>query len=445
MMANERGVSREAQEVAVMSGYAELSREELEALHGELLGRYEAFKAKGLRLDMSRGKPAADQFDLVSGLLDTVTSQSSTRAEDGADCRNYGDFDGIPECKKIFCDMLGVAPEELFVCGNSSLSVMYDAIGKMMLLGVRPGAKPWRYLDKVKFLCPAPGYDRHFAITELYGIEMIPIEMTPDGPDMDTVERLVGSDPSIKGIWCVPKYSNPQGITYSDETVRRFARMKTAADDFMIMWDNAYAVHDLYPDRRDTLLNILDECKKAGDPDRVMIFASTSKISYAGAGIAVFACSEAVMKRMKELLSFQTIGFDKLNMLRHARYFGDLDGVMRHMDKQAELLRPKFAAVLDAFDRELAGKGIAEWLAPNGGYFISLDVMDGFARRVVRLCKEAGVVLTGAGATYPYKKDPRDRNIRVAPTYPTVPELEQAVELLCISVQLAAVEKLLAA
>ena len=254
MMANERGVSREAQEVAVMSGYAELSREELEALHGELLGRYEAFKAKGLRLDMSRGKPAADQFDLVSGLLDTVTSQSSTRAEDGADCRNYGDFDGIPECKKIFCDMLGVAPEELFVCGNSSLSVMYDAIGKMMLLGVRPGAKPWRYLDKVKFLCPAPGYDRHFAITELYGIEMIPIEMTPDGPDMDTVERLVGSDPSIKGIWCVPKYSNPQGITYSDETVRRFARMKTAADDFMIMWDNAYAVHDLYPDRRDTLL-----------------------------------------------------------------------------------------------------------------------------------------------------------------------------------------------
>ena len=314
----------------------------------------------------------------------------------------------------------------------------------MMLLGVRPGAKPWcRSEKKLKFLCPSPGYDRHFAITELFGIEMIPVEMTPSGPDMDEVERLAAADDAVKGIWCVPKYSNPQGITYSDETVRRLARMKTAADDFIILWDNAYAVHDLYPDRRDRLLNILDECKAAGDPDRVMIFASTSKISYAGAGIAAFACAKGMMARMKKLLTIQTIGFDKLNMLRHARYFKNLDGVMAHMDRQAALLRPKFKAVLDAFERELAGKGVAEWLNPNGGYFISLDVMDGCAKRVVQLCKDAGVTLTSAGATYPYGRDPRDRNIRVAPTYPTVPELKKAVELLCICVQLAAVEKLL--
>ena len=427
-----------------MPSYSALSREQLEALHAGLLARYDDFKGEGLTLDMSRGKPAADQFDLVAGLLDEVNSSSSPLSADGTDCRNYGDFDGIPECKAIFCDMLGVSADELFLCGNSSLSVMYDAVGKMMLLGVRPGAKPWcRSEKKLKFLCPSPGYDRHFAITELFGIEMIPVEMTPSGPDMDEVERLAAADDAVKGIWCVPKYSNPQGITYSDETVRRLARMKTAADDFIILWDNAYAVHDLYPDRRDRLLNILDECKAAGDPDRVMIFASTSKISYAGAGIAAFACAKGMMARMKKLLTIQTIGFDKLNMLRHARYFKNLDGVMAHMDRQAALLRPKFKAVLDAFERELAGKGVAEWLNPNGGYFISLDVMDGCAKRVVQLCKDAGVTLTSAGATYPYGRDPRDRNIRVAPTYPTVPELKKAVELLCICVQLAAVEKLL--
>lgn len=427
-----------------MPRYAEMSKAELEAELAEVRARYGEMAARGLKLNMARGKPSAAQLELSLPLLDVLDSAADLAAEDGTDCRNYGVLDGIPEAKRLMATLLDDEPENVIVLGNASLTAMYDAMVRYLVFGAL-GSTPWGRLPEVKWLCPVPGYDRHFSICEDLGIEMIPVPLCEDGPDMEEVERLVAADDTIKGIWCVPKYSNPQGITYSDETVRRFARMKTAADDFMIMWDNAYAVHDLYPDRRDTLLNILDECKKAGDPDRVMIFASTSKISYAGAGIAVFACSEAVMKRMKELLSFQTIGFDKLNMLRHARYFGDLDGVMRHMDKQAELLRPKFAAVLDAFDRELAGKGIAEWLAPNGGYFISLDVMDGCARRVVRLCKEAGVVLTGAGATYPYKKDPRDRNIRVAPTYPTVPELEQAVELLCISVQLAAVEKLLAA
>lgn len=427
----------------MMKNYDELSQPELQTLQNELTALYEEFKGRGLKLDMSRGKPATDQFELVGGLLDAVNSKSDWRSEDGSDCRNYGDFDGIPECKRIFADIMDVAPEEVFVCGNSSLSIMYDAIGKMVLHGVRPGATPWCKQENTKFLCPSPGYDRHFAITERFGIEMIPVEMTPNGPDMDTVERLCASDPAVKGIWCVPKYSNPQGITYSDETVRRLARMKTAASDFVIMWDDAYAVHDLYPENRDTLLSILGECKKAGDPDRVILFASTSKITYAGAGVAAFGCSAAVMKRMSELLTIQTIGFDKLNMLRHARYFKDIDGIRAHMDKQAEMLRPKFKAVLDAFEGELAGTGVAKWLAPNGGYFISLDVMDGCAKRVVQLCKEAGVVMTGAGATYPYKKDPRDSNIRVAPTYPTVAELTQAVELLCLCVRLAAVEKLI--
>lgn len=426
-----------------MLPYSQRSHQELEQLHRQLIERYEDWRGKGLTLDMSRGKPAGVQFDLVGDMLDTLNSDSSLKSADGLDCRNYGNFDGIPECKALFCEMLGVNFDELFIGGNSSLALMYSSIAKMMLFGVRKGAQPWCKLDKVKFLCPSPGYDRHFAITEHFGFEMIPIEMTPNGPDMDEVERLVASDESIKGIWCVPKYSNPQGITYSDETVRRFANMKTAANDFMIMWDNAYAVHDLYPNDRDQVLNVLDECKKAGNPDRVMMFASTSKVSYAGAGVAAFACSTEIMKRMKKLISIQTIGFDKINMLRHARYFKNLAGIMEHMDQQAQLLRPKFETVIRIFEKELTGKEIAEWVNPKGGYFISLDVMNGCAKRVVGLCKEAGVTLTSAGATYPYGVDPRDRNIRVAPTYPTIPELEQAVELLCLCTELAAVEKLL--
>lgn len=426
-----------------MQKYQELSRDELEGLQRELLGRYEDFRQKGLRLNMSRGKPDGRQLDLSAGILDAVNSKTSCLASDGVDCRNYGDFDGIPECKAIICDMLGVSFDEVFICGNSSLSIMYDAIGKMMLHGVRPGAKPWCQCEKRKFLCPVPGYDRHFAITECFGFELIPVDMTPDGPDMDTVERLVASDPDIKGIWCVPKFSNPQGITYSDETVRRFARMKTAANDFIIMWDNAYTVHDLYPENPVKLLNILDECKKAGDPTRVMMFTSMSKISFAGAGIGAFACAPEMMDRMRKLLTIQTIGFDKLNMLRHARYFKDYNGLMKHMEKQAELLRPKFRTVLDTLEAHLGGKGIAEWIEPLGGYFVSLDVMEGCAKRVVQLCKDAGVALTSAGATYPLGNDPRDCNIRIAPTFPPIGELEQAMTLLCLAAELAAVEKLL--
>lgn len=426
-----------------MQKYQELSRDELEGLQRELLGRYEDFRQKGLKLNMSRGKPDGRQLDLSAGILDAVNSKTSCLASDGVDCRNYGDFDGIPECKAIICDMLGVSFDEVFICGNSSLSIMYDAIGKMMLHGVRPGAKPWCRCEKRKFLCPVPGYDRHFAITECFGFELIPVDMTPDGPDMDTVERLVASDPDIKGIWCVPKFSNPQGITYSDETVRRFARMKTAANDFIIMWDNAYTVHDLYPENPVKLLNILDECKKAGEPTRVMMFTSMSKISFAGAGIGAFACAPEMMDRMRKLLTIQTIGFDKLNMLRHARYFKDYNGLLKHMEKQAELLRPKFRTVLDTLKAHLGGKGIAEWIEPLGGYFVSLDVMEGCAKRVVQLCKDAGVALTSAGATYPLGNDPRDCNIRIAPTFPPIGELEQAMTLLCLAAELAAVEKLL--
>ncbi|MBC8584673.1 aminotransferase class I/II-fold pyridoxal phosphate-dependent enzyme [Youxingia wuxianensis] len=426
-----------------MSNYSELSREELQSLHSDLLTKYEDYKKKNLKLDMSRGKPAADQFDLVKELLDTVNSSSSLICENGMDCRNYGLMDGIPEAKRLLGEIMGVQPQEVIVGGNSSLNLMYDVISWAYTHGIRTGALPWCKLEKIKFLCPVPGYDRHFKITESFGIEMINVEMTSSGPDMDMVEKLAAQDESIKGIWCVPKYSNPQGITYSDETVRRMARMKTAAKDFIIMWDNAYSVHDLYPEDRDSLLNIMEECKKAGDPSRVIIFSSTSKISYSGAGLAGLASSEENIANIKKLMTVQTIGFDKINQLRHVRYFKNYEGILSHMDRQAQLLRPKFKAVLTAFEKGLAGKGIASWVCPKGGYFISLDVLPGCAQRVVSLCKEAGVVMTPAGATYPYGKDPKDQNIRVAPTYPTVAELEQAVELLVLCVELAAVEKLL--
>ena len=426
-----------------MLNYSELSREELQSLHSDLLTKYEDYKKKNLKLDMSRGKPAADQFDLVKELLDTVNSSSSLICENGMDCRNYGLMDGIPEAKRLLGEIMGVQPQEVIVGGNSSLNLMYDVISWAYTHGIRTGALPWCKLEKIKFLCPVPGYDRHFKITESFGIEMINVEMTSSGPDMDMVEKLAAQDESIKGIWCVPKYSNPQGITYSDETVRRMARMKTAAKDFIIMWDNAYSVHDLYPEDRDSLLNIMEECKKAGDPSRVIIFSSTSKISYPGAGLAGLASSEENIANIKKLMTVQTIGFDKINQLRHVRYFKNYEGILSHMDRQAQLLRPKFKAVLTAFEKGLAGKGIASWVCPKGGYFISLDVLPGCAQRVVSLCKEAGVVMTPAGATYPYGKDPKDQNIRVAPTYPTVAELEQAVELLVLCVELAAVEKLL--
>lgn len=426
-----------------MKSYKELSREELQQLKAELEKSYEEAKGKGFALDMSRGKPSAAQLDMTMGILDAVNSSSSVKTEAGADCRNYGLVDGIPEAKKLLGDILCVPAEQMIVCGNASLTIMYDTVSRAMLRGVL-GSKPWCRLDQVKFLCPVPGYDRHFAITEYFGIEMINIPMTEQGPDMDMVEELVSRDASIKGIWCVPKYSNPQGITYSDETVRRFARLKPAAEDFRIFWDNAYAVHDLYEDDRDVLLDIVGECEKAGNPDMVYEFCSTSKISFAGSGISGVAASKANLDEMRGSLTIQTIGFDKVNQLRHVRFLKDLEGVRAHMKKHADIIRPKFEAVTKKLEEELGGLGIGSWVKPKGGYFISFEAMEGCAKAIVAKCKEAGLVLTKAGAAFPYGKDPKDSNIRIAPSFPTPEDMAAASELFVLCVKLASVEKLLA-
>ena len=426
-----------------MKAYKEMSREELLALKEELAHQYEDVKAKGLKLDMSRGKPAASQLDMEMDFLDALNSASDVKTEAGVDCRNYGLLDGIPEAKKLMADMLGVAAEHVIVCGNASLNIMYDTIARSMIFGVL-GSTPWCKLDQVKFLCPVPGYDRHFAITEQFGIEMINIPMTQQGPDMDLVEKYVNSDPAVKGIWCVPKYSNPQGYTYSDETVRRFAALKPAAEDFRIFWDNAYVIHDLYEDKSDALLEILSECEKAGNPDMVYEFCSTSKVTFAGSGISAVASSKANLDFFKKTMTIQTIGYDKLNQLRHVRYFKNIDGMKEHMKKHAAIMRPKFEAVLAVLERELGGLSIGSWTKPNGGYFISFESMEGCAKAIVERCKEAGVVLTGAGATYPYKKDPADSNIRIAPTFPSEQELALATDLFVLCVKLVSVEKLLA-
>ena len=425
-----------------MKTYQELSREELLELQEQLSTAYEEAKRKGLKLDMSRGKPAISQLDMGMDIMDALTSESDMKTETGVDVRNYGLLDGIPEAKKLMADVIGVSPESVIVCGNASLTIMYDTVSRSMTHGVL-GSTPWCKLDKVKFLCPAPGYDRHFAITEHFGIEMITIPMTPQGPDMDMVEKLVSEDESIKGIWCVPKYSNPQGYSYSDETVKRFAALKPAAEDFRIYWDNAYAIHDLYNDRHDEILEILSECAQAGNPDMVFEFCSTSKISFAGAGIAAVAASEANLTWIKKSMTVQTIGYDKINQLRHVRYYKDINGIHEHMKKHADLMRPKFEAVLEVLNNELFGLGIGEWTNPNGGYFISFDAMEGCAKAIVAKCKEAGVVLTGAGATYPYGKDPKDSNIRIAPSFPTPDEMALATDLFVLCVKLVSVEKLL--
>lgn len=426
-----------------MKAYKEMSREELLALKEELAHQYEDVKAKGLKLDMSRGKPAASQLDMEMDFLDVLNAASDVKTEAGVDCRNYGLLDGIPEAKKLIADMLGVAAEHVIVCGNASLNIMYDTIARSMIFGVL-GSTPWCKLDQVKFLCPVPGYDRHFAITEQFGIEMINIPMTQQGPDMDLVEKYVNSDPAVKGIWCVPKYSNPQGYTYSDETVRRFAALKPAAEDFRIFWDNAYVIHDLYEDKSDALLEILSECEKAGNPDMVYEFCSTSKVTFAGSGISAVASSKANLDFFKKTMTIQTIGYDKLNQLRHVRYFKNIEGMKEHMKKHAAIMRPKFEAVLAVLERELGGLSIGSWTRPNGGYFISFESMEGCAKAIVERCKEAGVVLTGAGATYPYKKDPADSNIRIAPTFPSEQELALATDLFVLCVKLVSVEKLLA-
>lgn len=425
-----------------MKKYTEMSETELKEQLAVLTKEYEAAKAKELKLDMSRGKPSPAQLDVSNEMLDIVNSETGCVSDSGTDCRNYGIMEGIPEARQLMGDFLRVPKENVFVCGNASLNIMYDCVSSAMLFGIM-GSTPWCHLDKVKFLCPVPGYDRHFKITELMGIEMINIPMTENGPDMDMVEKLVSSDSSIKGIWCVPKYSNPQGIVYSDETVKRFAALKPAAKDFRIYWDNAYALHYIY-DENIEIPEILSECAKAGNPDLVYEFCSTSKISFAGGGISALASSEANLKWISKRMNVETISYDKINQLRHARYFKNGDGLRAHMRKHAEFLRPKFDIVLETLDRELTGLGAGSWMKPMGGYFISFDAVPGCAKAIVNKCKEAGVVLTGAGATYPYGKDPDDSNIRIAPSYPTLEELKQAAELFTLCAKLATVEKLLA-
>ena len=422
--------------------YNDMSKEELLALKESLNKEYAEAKAKGLSLDMSRGKPAAKQLDISLGLLDTINSSSDLKSEDGTDCRNYGVLDGIPEAKKLMADMMGTTPDHVIVYGNASLNIMYDQISRAYTHGIL-GNTPWCKLDKVKFLCPVPGYDRHFAITERFGIEMINIPMSESGPDMGMVEEYVSKDASVKGIWCVPKYSNPQGYTYSEETVKRMAALKPAAEDFRIFWDNAYVIHDLYDDNKDEIADIISECEKAGNPDMVFEFASTSKVSFPGSGIAALATSANNIADIKKQLTIQTIGHDKLNQLRHVRFFKDINGLKEHMRKHAEFMRPKFEAVESVLEEELGGLGIGSWTEPKGGYFISFEAMDGCAKAIVAKCKEAGVKLTGAGATFPYGKDPKDSNIRIAPSFPTPEEMKQAADLFVLCVKLVSVEKLL--
>ena len=412
--------------------YKEMTKEELQEIRKEVAAKYDELKAKGLKLDMSRGKPNTEQLDISMGMIDTLTDYNLV-GEQGVDCRNYGVLDGIIEAKRLLSAMIECPVDNIIIYGNSSLNVMYDTVARSMTHGVM-GSTPWAKLDKVKFLCPVPGYDRHFAITEFFGIEMINIPMT---------EELVAEDDSIKGIWCVPKYSNPMGITYSDETVRRFANLKPAAEDFRIYWDNAYCIHHLYEDHQDHILEILEECEKAGNPDMVFKFCSTSKVTFPGSGIAAISASKANLDFIKKQMSVQTIGHDKLNQLRHARFFGDFNGMLEHMKKHADIIRPKFEAVLEMLDKELGDLGIAKWTKPNGGYFIGFDTMDGCAKKVVAMCKEAGVVMTPAGATYPYGKDPHDSNIRIAPTFPSTEELKQACEIFVTCVKLVSLDKIL--
>ncbi len=422
--------------------YLNFSKEQLKNEQEVLAKEFEEIKGKGLCLNMARGKPSNEQLDLSMKMLDVVTSKDVINSVDGTDCRNYGVVDGIKECKELFAQILQADVNDVFIGGNASLNMMFDTISCFMTKAMYEDTQPWINVEDRKFLCPVPGYDRHFGITEYYGFKMIPVPMTNDGPDMDVVEDLVSKDACIKGIWCVPKYSNPQGITYSDETVKRFAALKPAAKDFRIMWDNAYCIHDV-TDTPDTLLNIIDECKKCGNEDLPLVFASTSKVTFAGSGVAAMAASPFNMKLLKARYNYETIGYDKINMLRHVKFFKNYEGVLEHMQKHKAILKPKFEIVLDKLNAEIKDRNIAQWCNPNGGYFVSVDVYPGTAKRVVALCKEAGVTLTGAGATYPYGNDPQDSNIRIAPSYPSVDELSMAMDVFCICTRLAAVEKLL--
>lgn len=423
-----------------MAMYNEMNREQLMSEFENIKQRYQDFCRRGLELDMSRGKPCKEQLDLSLDLLDQVNRENGYKDSYGTDCRNYGLIDGLPELKALFSQILEIPADNIIVGGNSSLNLMFDMVQQAMFMGL--AGQPWASQGKVKFVCPAPGYDRHFAICEYFGIEMIAVQNKPDDLDMDSICKLIETDPAIKGIWCVPKYGNPEGFTYSDDTVRRFAALKPASSDFRIFWDNAYVVHDL-DEQGDKLLNIYDECVKNQNEDLVIMFTSTSKITFAGAGVSALAASPANIAAIKKRMGIQTIGHDKINQLRHIRMFKSLDDIKVHMQRHAQIIRPKFETVLKMFDAELSDTGIAHWTKPNGGYFISLSVLSGCASRVTELCKNAGLVVTPAGATYPYGKDPEDSNIRIAPTFPPISELTAAAELLCIAVKYAALEKLI--
>ena len=420
--------------------YNEMSRDELVSLKNELVKEYEGVKALGLSLDMSRGKPGADQLDLSLDMLNVLTNAADCKAENGFDCRNYGVLDGIPECKKLFADLLEVDDKNIIIGGSSSLNLMYDYLNQCMYLGVA-GCEPWSKQGNVKFICNVPGYDRHFAITEFFGIEMISVEMDEFGPDVEKIAELV-KDPMVKGMFCVPKYSNPNGVTYSDERVRALAALKPAAKDFRVIWDNAYIIHEL-TDTPDKLLNIFEACKEFGTEDNFVEFTSTSKITFPGAGVSAIAASDNNIAEIKKRLNFQTISYDKLNQLRHVKYLKDVDGLKAYMQKHADIIAPKFEIVLDMLANEIKPLGIGKWVEAKGGYFISYDTIGSIAKRIGELCKEAGLVLTTVGATYPYGVDPEDKNIRIAPTFPSVDNLKKAMEVFCLCAKIAAVEALI--
>lgn len=424
-----------------MIDYAKMSKDELLEEKAKVEAKYKEYQDMGLKLDMSRGKPSSDQLDKCMPILDAFTSKDDYHASNGFDTRNYGLLDGLPEAKELMAGIMDTKPENVIISGNASLNIMFDCVSRAYSFGIM-GSTPWCKLDKVKFLCPVPGYDRHFGVTEAFGIEMINIPMNEDGPDMDMVEKYVSEDEAVKGIWCVPKFSNPGGIVYSDEVVRRFANLKPKASDFRIYWDNAYAVHYLY-DEVIEIPDIIEECAKAGNPDLVYEFCSTSKISFAGGGISALAASQENLEDIKKVLTKQTIGPDKINQLRHVRYFKDINGILEHMKVLATELRPRFELVIKILDEELKGKGIGTYNTPRGGYFVAYNANEGCATRIVELAKEAGVVLTGAGAPFPYHKDPKDSVIRIAPSYPSMKDLEEAAKIFTVCVKLASIEKLL--